>query len=58
MFVAGNFAVVLAVAKLPTMIAFWVLDWSVFTVATASVYYWVAFVVSAASISTSVVTIF
>ena len=35
MFVAENFAVILAVAKLPTMIAIWVLDWSAFTVATA-----------------------
>ena len=58
MFVAKNFAVVLAVAKLPTMIAFWVLDWSSFTVATASVSYWGAFVVPIASISTSIVRIF
>ena len=58
MFVAENFAVVLAVAKLPTMIVFWVLGWSSFTVAPASVSYWVAFVVSAASVSTSIVPIF
>ena len=58
MFVAENFAVVLAVAKLPTMIAFLVLDWSEFTVAAASVSYWVAFVVSAASVTTSTVPIF
>ena len=56
-FVTENFAVVLAVAKLPTMIAFWVLDWSSFTVATASVSYWGAFVVPIASISTSIVRI-
>ena len=50
--------VVLAVAVLPTMVAFWVLDWSAFSVAAASVSYWVAFFVSAASISTSIVPIF
>ena len=58
MFVAENFVVILAVAKLPTMIAFWVMDWSAFTVAAASFSYWVAFFVSAASVSTSVVPFF
>ena len=58
MFVAENFVVVLAVAKFPTMIAFWVLDWSAFTVAAASVSYWVAFVVSASFVCTSTVPVF
>ena len=58
MFVAEKFALILAVAKLPTMIAFWVLDWSAFIVAAASVSYWVAFVVSVASVSNPAVLIF
>ena len=58
MFVAENFAVVLVITKLPTMIAFWVLDWSALTVAAASIYYWVVFVVFAASVSTYIFPIF
>ena len=58
MFVTEHFAVIIAVAKLPMMIAFWVLDWSAFSVATDSVSYWVAFVVSSASVSNPVVLIF
>ena len=50
MLVAENFAVVLAVANLPMMIAFWVLDSSALTVAADSV--------SAASVFTSFVPIF
>ena len=58
MFETEKFAVILDVAKLPTMIAFWVLERSAFTVAAASVSYWVVFVVSAASVSTYIVPIF
>ena len=58
MFVTENFAVILAVAKIPTRVAFCVLDWSAFGVAVASSSYWVAFVVSAASVTTTVVIIF
>ena len=58
MFVTENFALILAVTKLPTRVAFWVLDWSEFGVATASVSYWVEFVVSADSVATSVVLFF
>ena len=57
-FVPENFAVILAVANLPTRVAFWVLDWSTFGVAAASVSYWVACVVSTASVVTPVVLIF
>ena len=56
-FVAGNFAVVLAVAKLPTMIEFCVLDWNAFTITVTSVSYWVAFVFYAASVYTSIIPI-
>ena len=58
MFVTENFAVILAVAKFPTRVAFWVLEWSAFGVAAASVSYWVASVVSAASVTTPVFIIF
>ena len=58
MFVTENFAVILAVEKFPTRVAFWVLDWSVFGVAADYVSYWVVFVVSAASVTTPVVLIF
>ena len=58
MFVTENFAVILVVAKFPTRVAFWVLDWSAFGVAAASVSYWVVFVVSAASVTTPVFLIF
>ena len=58
MFVTEKFAVILAVAKLPTMIGFWVLDRSAFTAAAAPVSYWIVFVVSTASVSDSVVLIF
>ena len=58
MFVTENFAVILAVAKFPARVAFWVLDWSAFGVAAASVSYWVAFVVSVASVSNPAVLIF
>ena len=56
-FVTENFAVILAVAKFPTRVAFWVLDCSAFGVAAASVSYWVGFVVSAASVTTPVILI-
>ena len=58
MLVTEKFAVILAVAKLPMRVAFWVLDWSAFGVATASISYWVEFVVFAASVATPVVLIF
>ena len=58
MFVTENFAVILAIMKFPTSVAFWVLDCSVFGVAAASVSYWVAFVVSSSSVTTLVVLIF
>ena len=58
MFVTENFAVILAVAKFPTRVSFWVLEWSAFGVATASVAYWVVFVVYAASVTTPVFLIF
>ena len=57
-FFTENFAVILAVAKLPARVPFWVLDWSAFGVAADSVSYWVSFVVSAASVNTPVVLIF
>ena len=57
-FVNENFAVILALTKLPTRVAFWVLDWSAFGVVAASVSYFVVFVVSAASVNTPVVIIF
>ena len=37
MFVTENFLVILAIAMLPTRVAFWVLDWSAFGVAAASI---------------------
>ena len=58
MFVTENFAVILAVAKLPTRVAFWVLDWGAFGVVAASISYWVAFFVSATSVATPVVLFF
>ena len=58
MFVTENFPVILAIAKLPTRVAFWVLDWSAFSVAVPSVSYWVAFVLSAAPVTTPVILIF
>ena len=58
MFVTENFAVVIAIAKFPMRVAFWVLDWSTFGVTAASVSCWVAFVVSSASVATTVVLIF
>ena len=58
MFVTENFSVILAITKLPTRVAFWVLDWSAFGVAVASVSYWVAFVLSAAPVTTPVILIF
>ena len=51
MFVTENFAVILAVTKVPTRVAFWVLDCIALVVAAASVSYWVVFFVSAASVS-------
>ena len=57
MFVTENFPVILSIAKLPTRVAFWVLDWSAFGVAVASVSYWVAFVLSATPVTTTVVLI-
>ena len=58
MFVTENFPVIIAIAKLPTRVAFWVLDLSAFGVAAASVSYWVAFVLSAALVTTPIVLIF
>ena len=58
MFVTENFPAILAIAKLPTRVAFWVLDWSAFGVAVASISHWVAFVLSAAPVTTPVVLIF
>ena len=58
MFVTENFPVILAIAKLPTRVAFLVLDWSAFGVATASVSHWVTYVLSAAPVTTHDVLIF
>ena len=58
MFVTENFAVILAVTKVPTRVPFWVLDCSALVVAADSVSYWDVFVVSAASVTTSVFPIF
>ena len=57
MFVTKNFPVILAIAKLPKRVAFWVLDCSAFGVAVASVSHWVAFVLSTAPVTTPVVLI-
>ena len=58
MFVTENFPVILAIKKPPTRVAFWVLDWSTFGVAADSVSHWVAFVLSAALVTTPVILIF
>ena len=57
-FVTENFPVILAIANLSMRVAFWVMDWSAFGVAAASVYYWVAFFLSAAPVTNPVVLIF
>ena len=57
-FITEKFPVIIAIAKLPTRVTFWVLDWSAFGVAAASVSHWVVFVLSAASVTTPVILIF